>query len=99
MGLEMAVELQNYSFSYDGRTQILNNINIKVNQGEFVVITGLSGGGKTTLIRVLNGLCPHFYSGTVQGRYELYGKDAKNMSIGELSKYWGSVFQDPRSQF
>ena len=54
---------------------------------------------KTTLIRVLNGLCPHFYSGTVQGRYELYGKDAKNMSIGELSKYWGSVFQDPRSQF
>lgn len=93
------VELQNYSFSYDGKTQILDHINLKIEQGEFVVITGLSGCGKTTLTRVLNGLCPKFYQGEVKGKYELYGENAKDMSISELSNYWGSVFQDPRSQF
>ena len=99
MGVEILIELQNYSFSYDRKTQILSNINLKINQGEFVVITGLSGCGKTTLTRVLNGLCPNFYQGEVWGKYELYGKNVEDMSISEFSKYWGSVFQDPRSQF
>ncbi len=93
------VELQNYSFSYTVNKQTLKNINLKIHQGEFVVITGLSGCGKTSLTRVLNGLCPNFYQGKVQGKYKIYGKNAGNMSISELSKYWGSVFQDPRSQF
>ena len=75
------IELQNYSFSYDRKTQILSNINLKINQGEFVVITGLSGCGKTTLTRVLNGLCPNFYQGEVWGKYELYGK---NVEVGVL---------------
>lgn len=55
------IELKNYSFSYDGKKQILSNINLKIKQGEFVAVTGLSGCGKTTLTRVLNGLCPNFY--------------------------------------
>lgn len=93
------VELQDYSFTYDGKREILKNINLKIGQGEFIVITGYSGCGKTTLTRVLNGLCPHFYPGMVSGNYFIDGRDAKYMSISELSKYWGSVFQDPRSQF
>ena len=99
MGVAVLIELKNYSFSYDGKKQILNNINLKIKQGEFVAVTGLSGCGKTTLTRVLNGLCPNFYQGEAKGDYRLYNSDAKNMSISELSKYWGSVFQDPRSQF
>ncbi|ERJ82209.1 ABC transporter, ATP-binding protein [Peptostreptococcaceae bacterium oral taxon 113 str. W5053] len=99
MGVAVLIELKNYSFSYDGKKQILNNINLKIKQGEFVAVTGLSGCGKTTLTRVLNGLCPNFYQGEAEGDYRLYDSDAKNMSISELSRYWGSVFQDPRSQF
>ena len=99
MGVAVLIELKNYSFSYDGKKQILNNINLKVKQGEFVAVTGLSGCGKTTLTRVLNGLCPNFYQGEAEGDYRLYNSDAKNMSISEFSRYWGSVFQDPRSQF
>ena len=99
MGVAVLIELKNYSFSYDGKKQILNNINLKIKQGEFVAVTGLSGCGKTTLTRVLNGLCPNFYQGEAKGDYRLYNSDAKNMSISELSRYWGSVFQDPRSQF
>lgn len=93
------VELRDYSFTYDGKREILRKINLKIKQGEFIVITGLSGCGKTTLTRVLNGLCPHFYHGKLSGNYIVDGRDAKDMSISELSKYWGSVFQDPRSQF
>ena len=63
MGVAVLIELKNYSFSYDGKKQILNNINLKIKQGEFVAVTGLSGCGKTTLTRVLNGLCPNFYQG------------------------------------
>lgn len=99
MGVQNLIELKNYSFSYDGKKKILSNINLNIKQGEFVVVTGLSGCGKTTLTRILNGLCPNFYQGTTEGEYILYGKNAKTMAISQLSKYWGSVFQDPRSQF
>ena len=89
MGVEILIELQNYSFSYDRKTQILSNINLKINQGEFVVITGLSGCGKTTLTRVLNGLCPNFYQGEVWGKYELYGKNVEDMSSpGCSAVFW-----------
>ena len=49
MGVAVLIELKNYSFLYDGKKQILNNINLKIKQGEFVAVIGLSGCGKTTL--------------------------------------------------
>lgn len=53
MGVEILIELQNYSFSYDRKTQILSNINLKINQGEFVVITGLSGCGDNAIMMIV----------------------------------------------
>ena len=47
------IELKNYSFSYDGKKQILNNINLKIKQGEFVAVTGLSGCGTALLYIVM----------------------------------------------
>ena len=96
------IRLNDLSFRYgagSGGDGQLNNINLHVTPGEFVILTGSSGCGKTTLTRVLNGLCPQFYPGTLTGSYELNGRDATKITISELGTMIGSVFQDPRSQF
>ena len=74
-------------------------LNLKINDGEFVVLTGFSGCGKTTIIRLINGLIPKFYNGELTGEIYLDGKNTKEMTIYDVSEKVGSVFQNPRSQF
>ncbi|MDR1358715.1 MAG: energy-coupling factor ABC transporter ATP-binding protein, partial [Coriobacteriales bacterium] len=64
-----------------------------------VVLCGESGCGKTTITRIINGLFPHFYEGTLAGTVTLCGHDAAHMPAYERARLVGSVFQDPRSQF
>ena len=68
-------------------------------KGELVILAGRSGCGKTTLTRVLNGLCPQFYPGKLTGGYLLDGQDALKMPVHQLGTMAGRVFQDPCSQF
>lgn len=50
------IEIKNLSFSYDKSHKTLNNINLKINEGEFIGILGRSGSGKSTLIQLIDGL-------------------------------------------
>lgn len=93
------IEIKNLSFAYEDVTEQLKNINLTVNEGEIVVLTGPSGGGKSTLTRVINGLVPYFYEGTLTGEVLLMGKNLKDIPSWERGRYIGNVFQDPRSQF
>lgn len=96
------IKLNSLSFSYESTTESrgqLREINLHVQKGELVILAGRSGCGKTTLTRVLNGLCPAFYPGKLTGEYLLDGQDALKMPIHQLGTVVGSVFQDPRSQF
>lgn len=95
------IKLKNISFSYANSHEDsqLRNIDLTVKKGELMILAGKSGCGKTTLTRVLNGLCPQFYPGTLTGSYSLDGQDALKMAIHQLGTMVGSVFQDPRSQF
>ena len=96
----MLVELQDISFCYAGtHDKSLKNVSLSVNEGEFILLTGESGCGKTTLTRILNGLCPQFYDGEIGGRYLLDGKNAFDMELDGIGSRIGNVFQDPRSQF
>ena len=96
------IELKNISFTYEnsreGDSQ-LRHVDLQVGRGELVILAGRSGCGKTTLTRVLNGLCPQFYPGELTGSYLLDGQDALKMPVHQLGTMVGSVFQDPRSQF
>ncbi len=101
------IEFSNVTFSYeavrrDGENEEaagVKDLNITVKDGEFLVLTGGSGCGKTTVIRLINGLIPAYYNGEMTGTVTLGGRNIRDMSIYDISGQVGSVFQNPRSQF
>ncbi len=97
--MQTVIEIKNLSFAYEGVKEQLKNINLTVLKGEVVVLTGPSGGGKSTLTRVINGLVPYFYEGMLTGDVLLMGKKLSDIPSWERGRYVGNVFQDPRSQF
>ncbi|MCR4703013.1 MAG: ABC transporter ATP-binding protein [Saccharofermentans sp.] len=77
----------------------LTDINLTIQDGELIVLTGESGCGKTTFTRLINGLIPNYYPGTITGELLLDGENIIGKSVAELGRTVGSVFQNPRSQF
>jgi energy-coupling factor transport system ATP-binding protein len=94
------ITFENTSFRYEGQQYYsLKNISLTIKQGEFVVVTGQSGCGKTTLTRCINNLIPHFFEGELSGEVIVSGRNIKESNAGEAGKEIASIFQDPRSQF
>jgi energy-coupling factor transporter ATP-binding protein EcfA2 len=93
------IRLREFSFSYNGAEKpALNRINLTIEDGQFVLVTGASGGGKSTLCRCCNGLVPHFYGGRISGKAEVQGMDILKTPPKELATKVGMVFQDPENQ-
>jgi energy-coupling factor transport system ATP-binding protein len=95
------LEIENISFSYENNrdAQNLTDVNLKINDGEVVLLCGESGCGKTTVTRFLNGLIPNFFDGKREGNVYLGNDLIGEMPIYEISKHIGSVFQNPKTQF
>lgn len=94
------IEFKNVSFSYKTQDDRgIKNINLKINDGETVVFCGESGCGKSTILRLINGLIPHYYEGKLSGEVLLNGKNITEEPLYEIAKKVGSVFQNPRTQF
>ena len=94
------IEIKNVNFSYgESSEKSLKNLNLHIKKGEFVVLLGSSGCGKTTVTRLINGLIDEFYEGEFNGDVVVDGKNTKEFYVSELSEKVGSVFQDPSSQF
>jgi energy-coupling factor transporter ATP-binding protein EcfA2 len=96
-----ALELQNVSWKYARSPEnILNDISLSVEPGEFYAIVGPTGAGKSTLCFCMNGLIPHSHDGTLTGDIFIQGKHISTVSTPrELSDVVGIVFQDPEDQF
>lgn len=93
------IKIENLTFWYeDAATPAVREVSLEIEDGEFVLITGPSGGGKSTLCRCLNGLIPHFYGGRITGRVEVNGLDITRHSTPELAAKVGMIFQDPENQ-
>ncbi len=93
------IELTHASFQYENSDRGVQDISLSVKSGECVVLTGLSGCGKTTVTRLVNGLAPSYYPGVFSGSVRIDGKDISSLSTWEIGRLVGSVFQDPKSQF
>ena len=77
-----ALELEDVGFSYDGETEVLKHLNFRLRYGEFAVLQGISGTGKTTLLSVINGVVPNIIPGRLTGKVILDGEDATGYSVG-----------------
>lgn len=79
---------------------ILSDINLEIKDGEFVLICGDSGCGKTTITKLVNGLIPHFVKDvTLEGSVTVSGKNIAQTPMYEIAELVGSVFQNPKTQF
>jgi energy-coupling factor transport system ATP-binding protein len=88
-----AIVAENLSVVYPNGTVALNNISLRIKQGEFVGIIGVNGSGKTTLVKTFNGLLK-----PTSGNLIILGKDIKKWDSEELVKKVGYVFQNPIHQ-
>lgn len=97
---EKIIQISNVSFQYENSEKgALHDVSLTVEPGECILLCGESGCGKTTITRLLNGLIPHFYEGTLNGMVEVCGLKIQEEELYTIAEKVGSVFQNPRSQF
>ncbi len=97
--MEIIASLDKVSYFYpNSQKPILKNISLNIRKGEFLGIIGPTGSGKTTLCLALNGIIPQFYGGRFFGYIKIAGLDTLKYPVSHLSRYIGSVFEDPETQ-
>ena len=90
--------LEGFTYRYPGASvDALRIAGLSIEDG-LTLIGGNSGCGKSSLLRVFNGLVPHFHGGTVGGRAEVCGHDVITTATRVLATQVGFVFQDPELQ-
>jgi len=82
------IVFEGVSFSYDDKTNVLDNINLKVRAGEVIALVGTSGGGKTTLANLL----PRFFDVSI-GRILIDGHDLREVTMKSLREQMAIVSQ------
>ncbi len=85
-----AVRFEQVDFSYDGREQVLQDINLEARAGEVLALVGMSGGGKTSLVNLI----PRFYDVT-GGRVCVDGIDVRDLAVQSLRSQIAIVTQEP----
>ena len=113
--LDNAVLLDKASFCYvdeserlDGETvpeakgasgSRVDDISFAVATGTCTVLCGRSGDGKSTVLRMIDGLAGTFFPGDLEGVVAVCGTDVRSLSARDRTSHLGVVMQDPRSQF
>ncbi|MBQ6250285.1 ABC transporter ATP-binding protein [Ruminococcus sp.] len=94
------ISIKDVNFCYKGSQEAgLHDFSLDIGEGEAVLLCGASGCGKTTILRLINGLIPHYYKGELEGSISVNGRNVPESELYELASVVGTVFQNPRSQF
>lgn len=93
------IEIKDLCYTYPGAAQpTLDHLDLRVEAGDFLAIVGNNGCGKSTLCKVLNGLIPHFITGTFSGSVQVAGQETRQSDVGSLARKVGYVYQDFENQ-
>ncbi|TYC82235.1 ATP-binding cassette domain-containing protein [Acetobacterium wieringae] len=85
------LKLENISFEVENEKEILKDVNLTIEKGKFIAITGPNGGGKSTLARIISGVLK-----PTKGKITFYGEDITDLSITERAQRGISFgFQQP----
>ena len=96
---EPIIEIRGLTFTYaDAAAPVIRDLDLAVDEGEMLLLAGPSGGGKSTLLRCINGLVPHFHGGRFEGSVRVAGIDTRTRQPRELASIVGLVFQEPEAQ-
>ena len=96
---EPILTFEGVTYAYPGGdAPALSDVSLQIDPGEFCLLAGLSGEGKSTLLRAACGLVPHFHGGRFAGRVTLAGHDTREHGVGRLGSFAGALFQDPETQ-
>lgn len=93
------VDLKNVTYKYPlTDAPALQNINLQVNEGEFLAVIGPNGAGKSTLCYTIAGFIPHFFKGEISGTVEVAGQESSKSNLHEWVLNVGLAFQNPFNQ-
>ncbi len=93
------IVFERVTYTYPGAAEpALRDVTLEVRPGELCLLAGLSGHGKSTLLRATCGLAPHFHGGTFAGRVTVCGLDTREHPPARLGTHVGVLFQDPETQ-
>ncbi|MFX0201800.1 MAG: energy-coupling factor ABC transporter ATP-binding protein [Candidatus Hodarchaeota archaeon] len=93
------IDVEDLTFRYEvAETPALRNVNLKVKEGEFILITGPTDAGKSTFCKAISGIVPHIYPGEISGQVLVDGINTLETTPSDLSEKVGVVMEDPESQ-
>ncbi len=95
----MIATVKEVTYRYPGRKEAaLKDVSVSFEAGSFTLLAGPSGGGKSTLLRLLNGLVPQFHGGRLGGASCVAGFDPARTPTRQMATVAGMVFQEPEAQ-
>jgi energy-coupling factor transporter ATP-binding protein EcfA2 len=94
-----AIVCDQVSYRYPGaRRQAIRRLSLSIGHGEFVVVLGENGAGKSTFCQMLNGIIPTMRGGRMGGRVTVGGLDTQVAAVARLASLVGIVLEDPETQ-
>lgn len=95
--MKKVIDVKNLSFKYADEF-VLKDVNFSINEGDFVLLTGGSGEGKSTLIYLLSGIIPNLIYGEASGEIDINGGNIINKKVSEICRDVGIVLQNADNQ-
>ena len=93
------INIENVYFSYSNEKKwALENISLSVKRGEFLVVMGETGAGKTTFCKLINGIVPQLSGGRFLGTVTVDGESTTEVPVPRLALNVGMTFDDPDAQ-